>query len=276
MLVSPPPPAVPRWMVTNSRITFRSPIVTRVGSPPNFRSCGTSPIEVIGKIWLPSPISVTPSITHDAPIRQSRPIVHALADRDVGADHRAGADRRADGWTIAVGWMSAVARLPAPTGSSPITSSASAATLPLMLATAFARAIDSRRGPIVTSSVSRSPGTTGSRNFALSTPRSQAPDDRRAAGRVHQQDGRDLRQRLDHEHARHQRRAGKMPLEEILVDGDVLDRLDPPPGLVLGDGVNQRRGIAVAEAVEGLRDVDQDTEASVSEMLERCWKCWRC
>ena len=75
MLVTPPPPAVPRWMVTNSRMTLRSPITRRVGSPPNFRSCGTRPIEAIGKISLPSPISVTPSMTHDAPIRQSRPIV---------------------------------------------------------------------------------------------------------------------------------------------------------------------------------------------------------
>ena len=45
-----------------------------------------------------------------------------------------------------------------------------------MLATAFARAMQARRAPIVTSRVSRSPGTTGSRNFALSTPRSHVPD----------------------------------------------------------------------------------------------------
>ena len=80
--------------------------------------------------------------------------------------------------------------------------------------------------------------------------------DRRRRRRVHEQDGRHLRQRLDHEHAGHQRRAGKMPLEEIFVDGDVLDGLDPPPRLVLGDGVNQRRGIAVAEPVERGLDVD--------------------
>ena len=120
-----------------------------------------------------------------------------------------------------------------------------------MLATALTRAIDARRGPTVTSSVSRSPGTTCSRNFALSTPRSQARPIVAAVRPVHQQDGRDLRQRLDHQDARHHRRAGKMSLEEVLVDGDVLDRLDPPPGLVLGDGVDERRRIAVAEAVDG-------------------------
>ena len=54
-----------------------------------------------------------------------------------------------------------------------------------------------------------------------------APD-RRAVGAVHQQDGRDLGQRLDHQDARHHRRAGEMPLEEVFVDGDVLDRLDAP------------------------------------------------
>jgi hypothetical protein len=46
-------------------------------------------------------------------------------------------------------------------------------------------------------------------------------------------------------------------LEEVLVDGDVLDGLDPPPRLVLGNGVNQRRGIAIAETVEGLQDIDR-------------------
>ena len=68
---------------------------TRVGSPPNFRSCGTRPIDVIGKIWLPSPISVTPSITHDAPILQSRPIVTRSPMVDERTDDRPGADLRA-------------------------------------------------------------------------------------------------------------------------------------------------------------------------------------
>jgi hypothetical protein len=64
----------------------------------------------------------------------------------------------------------------------------------------------------------------------------------RAPGRarVRQQDRGDLRQRLDHQHARHQRRAGKMPLEEFLVDGDVLDGDDAPAGLVLRDGIDEQ------------------------------------
>ena len=44
-----------------------------------------------------------------------------------------------------------------------------------------------------------------------------------------------------------------MPLEEILVDGDVLDRHEPAPGLVLGDASTSGDGIAVAEPVDGGR-----------------------
>ncbi len=77
-----------------------------------------------------------------------------------------------------------------------------------------------------------------------------------APGTVHEQDGRDLGERLDHQDARHHRRAGKMPLEEVLVDGDVLNGLDPASGLVLGNGVDQRRGIAVTEPIDSLGDVD--------------------
>jgi hypothetical protein len=47
-VVSPPPPTVPRLMVTDSRMVFSSPISTRVGSPLYFRSCGGMPIEVNG------------------------------------------------------------------------------------------------------------------------------------------------------------------------------------------------------------------------------------
>ena len=50
---------------------------------------------------------------------------------------------------------------------------------------------------------------------------------------------RDLRQRLDHQHARHQRHPGKVPLEELFVDGDVLDRDDPATRFELRDLVHQ-------------------------------------
>jgi hypothetical protein len=46
-----------------------------------------------------------------------------------------------------------------------------------------------------------------------------------------------------------------MSLEEFLVDRDVLDRDDAPPRLVLGDRVDQRRRIAIAEPIEDGREV---------------------
>ena len=75
--------------------------------------------------------------------------------------------------------------------------------------------------------------------------------------RLRQQNRRDLCQRLDHQHARHQRRARKMPLEELLVDRDVLEGDHAPPRLVLGNGVDQRGWIAIAEPVESCWDVDR-------------------
>ena len=61
----------------------------------------------------------------------------------------------------------------------------------------------------------------------------------RAAGRRH------LRQRFDHQHTRHQRAPGKVPLEELLVDRDVLVRDEAPPRLVLQDDVEQIGRVAV-------------------------------
>ena len=66
-----------------------------------------------------------------------------------------------------------------------------------------------------------------------------------------------LRERLEHQHARHQRRAGKMPLKEVLVDRDVFMRDQPTPRLVLGDGIDEHRGMAIAKAVEECRHVER-------------------
>ena len=41
-----------------------------------------------------------------------------------------------------------------------------------------------------------------------------------------------------------------MALEEFLVDGDVLHRDDTAPGFVLGDRIDEQRGMAITEAVE--------------------------
>ena len=81
--------------------------------------------------------------------------------------------------------------------------------------------------PSVTSSRSRSPGTTCRRNLARSTPRSATRARGGPVAALEQQQRRHLRQRLDHQHRRHQRRAREMALEELFVDGDVLDRHQP-------------------------------------------------
>ncbi len=77
-----------------------------------------------------------------------------------------------------------------------------------------------------------------------------------ARRRIEQQQRRRLRQRLDHEDRRHQRLVRKVSLEEIFVDGDVLERDQPLPRLVLGDGVDEKRGKAVGKPFENvhLRD----------------------
>src|SRR5258708_23884284 len=43
--VSEPPPAVPGFIVTCSRITLLDPIISLVGSPLYFKSCGGSPTQ---------------------------------------------------------------------------------------------------------------------------------------------------------------------------------------------------------------------------------------
>ena len=64
-----------------------------------------------------------------------------------------------------------------------------------------------------------------------------------------------LRQRLQHQDARHQRHAGKMPLKKILVDRDVLVRDEPLPRFMLVDGVDQHGRVAITEAIEEYGDV---------------------
>src|SRR5580658_2485649 len=62
-LVMPPPPSVPREMVTDSRMTVSSPMTQAVGSPLYLRSCGAMPTEAKGKMRTRSPILVWPSRT---------------------------------------------------------------------------------------------------------------------------------------------------------------------------------------------------------------------
>ena len=48
-----------------------------------------------------------------------------------------------------------------------------------------------------------------------------------------------------------------MPLEELLVDGDILDGDDPGARLVLDHTVDEQRGIAITEPVEQPGNVER-------------------
>src|SRR5271169_368260 len=105
--VRPPPPGVPRLMVTYSRITLWSPISSRVGSPLYFRSCGSIPIAAKGKIRLWSPMRVGPPITTCETSSQSSPISTPAPTVQYGP-MRQDAGILAAGSTIAVGWIMAL------------------------------------------------------------------------------------------------------------------------------------------------------------------------
>ena len=76
-------------------------------------------------------------------------------------------------------------------------------------------------------------------------------------GALDQQNSRHLGECFEHQHAGHQRRAGKMALEEIFAEGDVLDCDQAPARLVLDDRVDQMGRIPIAEAIEENGDVVQ-------------------
>ena len=60
-IVTPPPPDVPVFIVTLSRIWLRFPITSLVNSPVNFKSWGISPTVAYGKTVVPSPTIVSPT-----------------------------------------------------------------------------------------------------------------------------------------------------------------------------------------------------------------------
>ncbi len=61
--VTMPPPSVPVFMVTCSRMMLSLPMRSSEGSPLYFRSCGGWPMEENGKIRVRAPTVVRPSIT---------------------------------------------------------------------------------------------------------------------------------------------------------------------------------------------------------------------
>src|ERR1700733_929318 len=75
MRVTPLSCVVPRFTVTLSRNTLRSPISRRVGSPLYFLSCGALPMEANWKILLSEPMFVAPSITTCGPTHVPAPMI---------------------------------------------------------------------------------------------------------------------------------------------------------------------------------------------------------
>src|ERR1035438_9715175 len=103
-VVMPPPPAVPREMVTYSRTVVSAPMVQRVGSPAYFRSCGATPRQANGWTVAPEPRVRWPSRTTCEMRRQFSPrttlaptVHHGPTVQDAGIS--------APGETMAVGWM---------------------------------------------------------------------------------------------------------------------------------------------------------------------------
>ena len=79
------------------------------------------------------------------------------------------------------------------------------------------------------------------------------------------QNGRHLRERLEHEHGRQQRRAREVALKVLLVDRDVLDRDQTPAWLMLRDRVHQHGRIAVAQPIEKDRNIDHTYRSEAEE-----------
>ena len=248
IVVCPPPPAVPRWMVTNSRKTLRWPMTSRVCSPRYFRSCGGRPIEANGKISVPSPIvgvAVDDRRGADLAVAADAP----LAGRSRRTGRRRCRRRSGrSGCTCADGSISAPpARRPA---------AARPRRRPGLRPTArpWTRTSGPLRAPSVTSRRRRSPGTTWRRNLAPVHAAQRDVPVGMPGALLDEQQRRHLRQRLDHQHSRQQRRAREVALEELFVDGDVLDGDEALARLVLGDPIDEQRRIAIAEAVENAGD----------------------
>ena len=219
MRVSPPPPTVPRWMVTHSRKTLPRPITRRVRSPRYFRSWGGRPIDANGKICVSSPTVVSPSMIAEAPIGTLRPSTTCGPTTACGPTTVPRADapptdaRRPSGAPAARssahghhqhGFHHRPRRRRWPTH-------ARGQWAARALQADVELAGDRRARP-------------GARNLAPSTPRSARRGRRRRAGRESSSSVDAWRQRLEHQHARHQRHAGKMALEKLLADADDLER----------------------------------------------------
>src|SRR5688572_30438762 len=107
--VTPASCAVPRLIVTYSRMVLPSPISTPVGSPAYFLSWGAAPIDAKCQMRLRRPIRVWPSSTTCVPIQLPSPTSTCSPITENGPTSTSAASR-APRCTSALGWIFPVMR----------------------------------------------------------------------------------------------------------------------------------------------------------------------
>src|SRR6266566_8912189 len=210
-------------MVTNSRMTLSSPISVAVGSPPYFRSCGISPTDANWKMRLPRPMRVRPAITTwlaivvPPPTSTSGPITAKGPTRTSGA-RRAPAATTAAGWTLAILEL----RLHVAHGRHELR-----LRYELAADTRFGRELEHAAHDVELHRLQHE--LIAEEHRPLEARVVDASEEKQRLGVVALaarhvgEDRRHLRHRLDDEHARHDRVAGKVALKKRLVQRHVLD-----------------------------------------------------
>src|SRR5690606_37694442 len=255
MRVMPPPLPVPRLMVVNSRMTLRSPITSSACSPWNFLSWGSPPIAAWPWMRLSRPMRVGPRMLQWAPMLVPSPISTPGPTR-VKAPIETPLPIRADGSTTALAWMPAAASM------SVLGFRAEDLGAGDLLAVDPGDAVEQGHaadGALERHAqfqpVARDHHGAELRVVDLDEIEHLATDlailrhlDQQAAG---------LGQRLEHQHPGHRRLAGKMALEERLVDGHALVADDAAAALEFGDPVHQQERVAVGQQLLDGDDVER-------------------
>src|SRR3954447_3178219 len=251
--VTSPPPAVPGFIVTCSRIVLLRPITSEDFSPAYLRSCGSKPIEANGKMRVRSPIVVSPSTTTwaisltpassttSAPTTQYGPIATSSANVAPGA-------------TIAVGWICGMRNLI-------VEDHRGEDCLGHQLAADFGAAFEFPDVAAVALLRDTNMKAIAGKNRAAETGVIDTHEINQLALRfapegMDDQHGRRLRHRLDDQDARHYRPAREVTLKIMLVDRDVLDAGGPHIRHRIDDLVDHQKRIAVRDHFHDPLDID--------------------
>src|SRR5690606_17875066 len=275
MRVTPPPPPVPRLMVVNSRMTLRSPISSRTGSPAYFLSCGSPPIAACPCTWLSRPIRVGPSTLQCGPMRVPAPI-STPGPTMVKAPMATPSPSTAEGSTTAPGWIDAAAMSGIDLGAED-------------LGAGDLRAVDRGHAgiqghvadlaadghldvePVARHHHVREAGVVHLDQVGETLARRGA-----AAQQLGQQPA-GLRHGLDHQHARHHRPFREVALEICLVGGDVLVRQHAPGSLLeLDHAVDEQERVAVRQHPADALHADGERQLSGRHVVSLPSACtWR-